>query len=213
MFSIVLLSLLSLLSCVHAFDGTDLGNVKSLTFQKGLFTVAQRGATIHQLRCVGGNACNKYEPDVVQCTNVGSDGRDYQWKCEASLPEEYSFGTTTVSCEGFESSDDSNILVGSCGLEYTLNGGKDVENKDEDNSTMVMVIVIVVIIFVLIVTSQPSYENPIMYYNSGYRYSPCMYGCYYSCGHSSGRRRRSGGGSGGGSSSRTAYGYGSTKRR
>ncbi|MDR3737716.1 MAG: hypothetical protein P4L40_01725 [Terracidiphilus sp.] len=44
-----------------------------------------------------------------------------QWKCSAELPSNLAFGTTTVSCEGYDGPEDAYILRGSCGLEYTLN--------------------------------------------------------------------------------------------
>lgn len=58
---------------------------------------------IPQMTCVGGDACRAFQPQAVQCRNMGSDGFDVQWKCEADMSTEYRFGTTTVSCEGYDS--------------------------------------------------------------------------------------------------------------
>ena len=58
---------------------------------------------IPQMTCVGGDACRAFQPQTVQCRNMGSDGFDVQWKCEADMSTEYRFGTTTVSCEGYDS--------------------------------------------------------------------------------------------------------------
>eukprot|EP00897_Mesotaenium_endlicherianum_P010918 jgi/Mesen1/9855/ME000070S09140 len=58
--------------------------------------------------------------NMNQCTNVGSNGRDVQWRCEADLPAHLTFGHTEVVCEGYESAADARVLEGSCGLEYSL---------------------------------------------------------------------------------------------
>lgn len=34
---------------------------------------------------------------MVQCYNMGSDGTDAAWKCEASMPDSYSFSSVEVS--------------------------------------------------------------------------------------------------------------------
>jgi len=34
---------------------------------------------------------------MVQCYNMGSDGTDAAWKCEASMPDGYSFMSVEVS--------------------------------------------------------------------------------------------------------------------
>jgi hypothetical protein len=52
---------------------------------------------------------------------MGFDGKDYTWKCQSELPENLKLGKVTVSCEGYDNPDDSHVLVGSCGLKYTLN--------------------------------------------------------------------------------------------
>ena len=41
-------------------------------------TTGRRAAPVPQLKCVGGTARGKYEPEVVQCYNRGFDGTDYQ---------------------------------------------------------------------------------------------------------------------------------------
>jgi len=103
-------------------DSILLENVKVLTFTKDQRTTGRRNSPIPQLQCVGGSASSYYSlyPSVVQCTNVGSDGFDIQWKCEADLDSSVRFGQTTVSCEGYNHPEDPYILKGSCGLEYNL---------------------------------------------------------------------------------------------
>ncbi|GBG26182.1 Store-operated calcium entry-associated regulatory factor [Hondaea fermentalgiana] len=84
-----------------------------------MMTTGRRSAPVPQLTCVGGDC--SFEPDVVQCRNVGTDSYgEVQWACTAQLPNEFDLGTTDVVCEGFNSRDDPFILAGSCGLEYTM---------------------------------------------------------------------------------------------
>lgn len=46
---------------------------------------------------MGGGAQGKYQPKVVQCTQTGHDGIDYQWRCAAEMPQEYEFGAVRFS--------------------------------------------------------------------------------------------------------------------
>ncbi|RIB09748.1 hypothetical protein C2G38_2146399 [Gigaspora rosea] len=73
-----------------------LEDVKTITLYRGKLTAGRRNNPIEQMSCVGGDACHMYTPDVIQCTNTGSDGLGYSYP------------------------DDPYILHGSCGLEYTL---------------------------------------------------------------------------------------------
>ncbi|CAG8522862.1 12190_t:CDS:2 [Funneliformis mosseae] len=68
-----------ILFCVHVeVDGWGdrvlLENVRALTLHKGKYTTGRRTKPIKQITCVGGDAGCSYEPDVIQCRNVGSDG-------------------------------------------------------------------------------------------------------------------------------------------
>jgi len=136
---VFVICILSICSCVSSYYGDSvlLEGVKAVTFKRGQLTNARRVSAIQQMRCVGGTARGhtEYEPDVVQCTNVGNDGTgNIQWKCEAELDSSVRFGETTVNCEGYNYPDDPNILKGSCGLEYTLeytNQGK--QNQHRSN--------------------------------------------------------------------------------
>jgi len=103
-------------------DAVLLSNVKTLTLYGGQQTSARRVEPIEQLTCVGGNAKDLYNVDVMRCTNAGAeyDTEDIQWTCKASLPPEVKLGGTEVVCEGYDSPDDPYILKGSCGVEYRL---------------------------------------------------------------------------------------------
>ncbi|KAL1408511.1 OPT superfamily [Vanrija albida] len=97
-----------------------LGSIKALTFHAGRRGTARRGKPEPQLTCVAGPC--KYAPDVVQCVNTGDDGTGPQWKCEADLAEGVRFGPLEVVCEGWARAGDTNVLAGSCSLEYELVG-------------------------------------------------------------------------------------------
>lgn len=99
-----------------------LSNVKTLTLRKDLKTTHNRVSPVPQLKCIGGNAKDLYEIDVLRCKNQGSayGDEDIQWTCTSSLPAEFKLGSTDVICEGFSSSTDPYVLKGSCGVEYRL---------------------------------------------------------------------------------------------
>lgn len=45
-------------------------------------------------RLAGG--CGDWAPEMVQCYNMGQDGFDAAWKCEANMPDGYSFSSVEV---------------------------------------------------------------------------------------------------------------------
>jgi hypothetical protein len=100
-----------------------LSKVSALTVRAGKQTASRRVSPVPQLQCVGpSRICSLYAVDVMRCTNEGSDYEDgnVQWSCKTSLPEEFKLGSTEVTCEGYESSEDPYVLKGSCGVEYRL---------------------------------------------------------------------------------------------
>lgn len=102
-------------------DKVLLGDVKVLTLHQNRMTSYRRTSPIAQLNCNGGTArheCHKVK--TVQCKNVGFDGKDYNWKCESQLDSHLQLGKAIVSCEGYNYPDDPYVLVGSCGLKFTL---------------------------------------------------------------------------------------------
>ncbi|OZJ03330.1 hypothetical protein BZG36_04221 [Bifiguratus adelaidae] len=129
----VLCLFLSTLS-LAAPDKVLLQKVTAITLHANKPTAARRSSPIHQLTCYDARGCAPYVPEVVQCYNVGWDGTDVQWRCEADLPKGIKFGDVEVSCEGYDYPDDPYILKGSCGLSYSLIGTErresDVANDD-----------------------------------------------------------------------------------
>ena len=55
-----------------------LKDVQTLTLRDGKMTTGRRSSPVHQLKCVGGSAQDKFRPQVVQCYNRGWDGQDVQ---------------------------------------------------------------------------------------------------------------------------------------
>lgn len=130
----LLLALLVLsVSAGHGKNAMLLQDVSTLIFTKGEMTAARRSSAQPQLTCKGGKC--QYAPESAMCRNIGFDGSDVTWQCEAELPKGLKFGKVEVSCEGFGSRDDEYVLKGSCGLEYTLVGDArfDSEVKEEDS--------------------------------------------------------------------------------
>ena len=100
-----------------------LSSTKALTLHSSRKTTARRGSAIPQLTCSGPREiCALYTIDTLRCVNEGPgySEQDVQWSCRADLPEEFKLGSTEVSCEGYESSEDPWVLKGSCGVEYRL---------------------------------------------------------------------------------------------
>lgn len=100
-----------------------LSKVSAITVQAGKQTASRRVAPVPQLKCVGpAKICSLYSIDVMRCTNEGVDydESNVQWSCKAAVPDEFKLGSTEVTCEGYESSEDPYVLKGSCGVEYRL---------------------------------------------------------------------------------------------
>ncbi|CAM9364018.1 unnamed protein product, partial [Scytosiphon promiscuus] len=102
----------------YGHDRIPLEKVQVLTLHDSRFTAGRRSAPVPQLVCQGG--CGQWAPDTVQCYNMGSDGMDAAWKCEATMPQGYSFSSVEVGCEGYDYPEDPYVLKGSCQLIYSL---------------------------------------------------------------------------------------------
>ncbi|WVN88857.1 uncharacterized protein L203_104071 [Cryptococcus depauperatus CBS 7841] len=98
----------------------SLSSIKTLTFYADKLTASRRTSPIPQLTCQG-PGCKIFQPDVVQCLNMGDDGLgNIQWKCDTDLPSSLRMGQVGVSCEGWSKAGDTDVLQGSCGLTYHL---------------------------------------------------------------------------------------------
>lgn len=96
-------------------------NINVLTLYKDRYTTARRTSPVPQINCIGGTArSNSHKVEIVQCTNMGFDGTDYNWKCDSQLPDTLKLGKLRVGCEGYDYKGDPFVLAGSCSLDYEL---------------------------------------------------------------------------------------------
>ncbi len=100
-------------------DRILLRDIEALTFYENTFTRSLQGDHRPQLECFG-MTCIRFQPKTVRCVNKGFDGDRVQWDCEATMTDEYEFGSLIVSCEGYEWTGDPYVVVGSCLLKYRL---------------------------------------------------------------------------------------------
>lgn len=101
-------------------DRIHLKDLQVITLHHGQFTTGRRTRPIPQLSCIGGTNRCKVLPQTVQCYNRGWDGQTVQWECKASLDKNLRFNKIDVTCEGYDFAEDDYVLVGSCGLEYSI---------------------------------------------------------------------------------------------
>lgn len=97
-----------------------LRDVKVMTLTHGQLTTGRRTRPAPQLQCIGGSNRCKFLPPVIQCYNRGTDGVDIQWECKADMDQNLRFNKIEVTCEGYDFPEDDYVLVGSCGLEYSI---------------------------------------------------------------------------------------------
>ncbi|KAN0047839.1 hypothetical protein ACTA71_002226 [Dictyostelium dimigraforme] len=122
-----------------------LRDVQVLTLKSGQWTKARRTSPIQQIECIGGTARkeNRLYPQTIQCYNMGSNGMDVQWKCEANLDSTVKFGTIDVNCEGYAYPDDPYITADSCGVLYELEYSNEARRKaasGEEEASWVQII-------------------------------------------------------------------------
>ncbi|KAI2804583.1 Store-operated calcium entry-associated regulatory factor [Blomia tropicalis] len=115
----LLIVTLSITDAKQRSDRVRLEKVQTLTLNADQWTTGRRSSPLKQLKCIGGY-CSRARVTNAQCYNRGFDGRDVQWECKAEMPTNYKFGKIEVICEGYDHPDDEYVLVGSCGLEYTI---------------------------------------------------------------------------------------------
>lgn len=133
---------LGIVSC--APQQIKLTDVQTLIFNRDAFTLARRSDSLPQLSCTGG-PCEQYGPNTVLCKNVGSNGVDVNWKCEAEHTGPVRFKQLAVTCEGYDYPHDPYILYGSCALEYSLELLPSAAGVVEDQLTIVAFIFILLL--------------------------------------------------------------------
>ena len=132
----------------------QLKDLKVLTLHQGQMTKGRRVNSVPQLNCIGGDAkfYNNLKPQLVQCTNKGWDGQDYQWECKAEMSDNVRFGMIDVSCEGYDYPNDDYVLAGSCGLNYNLElteRGKMDAIKESWSSVSYFIFLVVILIILM----------------------------------------------------------------
>ena len=154
--------MLSLIFTTTMVVGKDnrmlLSDVKSLTLHADMVTTGNRAAPIEQQTCLG-KFCDK-SPDMVQCTNIGSDGIGPQWDCTAVMDKSIKFGYLNVQCEGYDSPNDNKYIYdGSCGLEYRLEPINKIIHKDgkyKGNSFIGFLVIISIICCIITMCTSSS---------------------------------------------------------
>ena len=102
-------------------DRVRLRDVQVVTGVRGQKTQGRRSSPVDQLTCLHTDD-SSIVASSIQCRNVGWNGNDVEWRCEApNMPNGFDLDVgTVVSCEGFDYPDDPYILAGSCGIEYRI---------------------------------------------------------------------------------------------
>ena len=194
----------------ETYKKIQLKDLKVLTLHQGQMTKGRRVNSVPQLNCIGGDAkfYNNLKPQLVQCTNKGWDGQDYQWECKAEMSDSVRFGMIHVTCEGYDYPNDDYVLAGSCGLNYNLEfteAGKNNGFEGSWLSTFLAVIFLLMIVLALISLLQDWYNCPNKIESVFTFLICCFLGSLTSNTRSSHRSS--------GATSRTTSGFGGTTRR
>ena len=78
---------------------------------------------IPEIQCIEGPGtapCQIANPLQFTCINTALNSPSPVWDCSTSLPSFLRLGQSAVSCQGARSPDDPYIIIGSCGLVYSL---------------------------------------------------------------------------------------------
>ncbi len=136
-------------------------DLTAITLHAGLMTTGYSSAPVPQLKCMQG-ACSQ-AVSTVQCQNQGLDGeRHINWLCQTTdLPEDYSLQVLSVSCEGYPNPDSPDIIAGSCGLEYGIEGGISDAAFWSLIAFTVFLLVITVICCIACIYYSPTYVYPV----------------------------------------------------
>ena len=109
--------------CTAPLKASPESHVQTISLHANKMTTSGLGKPIPQIRCSAG-AC-RIPVYTVQCYNDGiNEGNKIKWNCITyDLESPYKMANTRVSCEQFNLSKDKQLLISSCGLEYTIEGG------------------------------------------------------------------------------------------
>lgn len=174
----VLFVLFAIASAANPYpEKVKLTDIETLILRDGEMTTGRRSSPVKQLSC-SGEYCHA-RPQQVVCKNIGHDGQDVTWQCTAEDMIQLKFGyDLDVQCEGYEYPDDPYVLVGSCGLSYSLklknpsnaSPPSYSSNKSKDDESVFAIVPLLVILFLFMnaCAAEPtSRSRPY----SGYNYS------------------------------------------
>lgn len=101
-------------------------DVTSIVLDSGKMTLGRR-SVVPQMNNVGRHYDASVLPTTMQCSNMGWDGSQFTWKCQAQMVNGVDLDRVDVMCEDWDPPvSDATIndvmTYGSCGVEYTLKG-------------------------------------------------------------------------------------------
>ncbi|KAG4096649.1 DUF1183-domain-containing protein [Neocallimastix lanati (nom. inval.)] len=180
-FMTIFLAILVLAQSSHNYDKLLLQDLKTFTVFKNRVTKGRRSRVL-QLECTEGDACQYFQPQSMQCIQIGFDGYNASWKCETQLEDYYYLGYTKVSCEGYSYPDDKYITRDSCGVRYSLyltekgkehfrnnsnthnhrrtnNNNEDDNNYSSDSGFYLLVVIAIIIVIYIIYQFYKSWKE------------------------------------------------------
>ena len=117
MLYLIFISLLA--GACHAQESVPMRDIEILRLHANEKTAHRRVDAVSQVRCRGFR-CRHYHNDDVVCKNRGWDGTQVIWECRTRLKEGYILTDATVECEGYKYKGDPNVLIGSCGVIFSV---------------------------------------------------------------------------------------------
>ena len=151
-----MLFLLLVIYHCFALNCVDLKKVGTLTFRQGHYTVGGRTSSVPQLTCVE-NCANL--PQQVNCYNIGNAyDKDPTWKCY-SHGKNVVFSKVQVICESCRHKYDSDVLDGSCSLEYGIYSISDINHQG--NKVVSLIFAVLFIFLIMMILSQKENSVPI----------------------------------------------------
>ena len=124
--------------CIHASeyapkDRIHQRGIESLVFTRDGMTTGRRVSPRPQMKWTNPrNDIPKEDlPSTIHATNTGWDGNQVIWKFESELPNYLRLDQAEVQCEEYSKAGDPEVLVGSCGVVYSLKVVGRIPGKEE----------------------------------------------------------------------------------
>ncbi len=130
-----------------ALNCVDLKKVGTLTFRQNQYTVGGRTSSVPQLTCVENCAS---VPKQVNCYNIGNAyDKDPTWKCY-SHGKNVVFSKVQVICESCRHKYDSDVLEGSCSLEYGIYSISDINHQGGEVVSLIFAVFFIFLIMMIL---------------------------------------------------------------